>query len=99
MPPVDDLSNDQGAAAKVIGSTVAESGTPSAGAAVNAHLAANSGVVSDPAHPAFNIAAFYPVVRPVLLVAEGILFFQPTWAAAIKALVGALDALTNTNQQ
>jgi hypothetical protein len=64
-------------------------------ASISEHLAANSAVLSTPAsHPSFALSTLWPVVRPVLLVAEGLLFFQPTWANALKALVGALDALT-----
>lgn len=71
-----------------------QSVTPaSATASLTDHLTSNSASIAGSAGLPPVISEIYPVVRPVLVVAEGLLFFQPVWANAIKALVGALDAL------
>lgn len=38
------------------------------------------------------ISAIYAAARPVLLLVQGLLFFKPKWATAIKILVAGLDA-------
>lgn len=55
----------------------------------NAHVAGEKAVLN--AH--FSIMDIWPVVRPVLVFMQGILFFKPDWATAIKVLVAGLDAI------
>jgi hypothetical protein len=38
------------------------------------------------------LSAIYAAARPVLLLVQGLLFFKPKWATAIRILVAGLDA-------
>jgi hypothetical protein len=64
-------------------------------AAIDEHLAKNAHITGEHAvlNAHFSIMDIYPIVRPVLLFIQGILFFKPAWATAIKALIASLDAI------
>jgi len=73
--------------------TIQERLTSETIAGVDNHITTLGGqVVTDPAHKEFDLSEYYPVVRPVLVFVQGLLFFKHQWAIAIDVLIKGLDA-------
>jgi len=70
-------------------------------AGIDAHLAKNAHVAGEKAvlNAHTSIIDIWPVVRPILLFIQGVLFFKPDWVTAIRILIAGMDAaLTPTVQ-